>query len=78
MDKLIDLTFLESQLRDTLAWAVDNVLTIGALAQAAIILAAAIVARFAAPSFRRGIEGLATKWRREKALGRVTCSPPGW
>ena len=72
MDKLIDLTILESELRGMLAWAVDNVFTIGALAQAAIIVAAAIVARIAAPSFRRGIEGLATKWRREKGLGRIT------
>ena len=72
MDKLIDLTFLESEFRDLLAWAVDNVLTIGALAQAATILAAAIVARIAAPSFRRGTEGLARKWHWQKGLGRVT------
>ena len=71
MDKLIDLTFLESELRDLLAWVVENVLTIGALAQAALILAAAIVARIAAPSFRRGIEGLARKWHWQKGLGRV-------
>ena len=72
MDKLIDLAFLESEFRGMLAWAVDNVLTIGALAQAAIILAAAIVARIAAPSFRRGTERLARKWHWEKGLGKVT------
>ena len=72
MDKLIDLTFLESELREMLGWAADNLLTIGTLAQAALILAAAIVARFAAPGFRRAIERLAGKWRWEKGLGKLS------
>jgi small-conductance mechanosensitive channel len=77
MEQLIDLGRLESTYGEIQAWFFDEIFVLSTLGQAAIVLAAFVLARLIAPIFRRWTERLTKHRRLERGLsqiGRLTAA----